>query len=250
MRRLIDEPGMAGRVPLVRALSKLGLASRTEARALIDAGQVTIGGRVARDPRAPVSPERDAIAIGGARARRPAPRLIAFHKPRGVVTTRRDPEGRRTVFDVLGPAGDGLQAVGRLDLASTGLLLLTNDTRLAHALTDPTRRVRRRYVVTVRGGLEPAVATTLEAGLDVKRYRTGPGGTGEHLAAARVQIRKASNRETHLIVELTEGKNRELRRLFGAAGHEVTRVHRIAFGPHELGSLQPGQWREEPVRRT
>lgn len=241
---------MRGKVTLVRALSKLGVASRTQARALIDAGQVTIGGRVARDPLILVSPERDALAIRGARIHRPLPRLIAFHKPRGVVTTRHDPEGRRTVFEVLGPAGDGLQAVGRLDLASTGLLLLTNDTRLAHTFTDPARRVTRRYVVTVRGRLEPDVAAALEAGLEVERYRVGSGKSVEYLAASRVQIRKASNRETHLMVELTEGKNRELRRLFAAAGHEVTRVHRITFGPYELGPLQPGEWREESVRRT
>ena len=231
------------RVPLDRALSKLGLASRTEARALITAGRVRIGARIIRDPGHPVVPERADIAIDDERRRRAERRLIAFHKPRGVVTTRRDPEGQRTVFDVLGPAGDGLQAVGRLDQASTGLLLLTNDTRFAHALTDPASAITRRYVVTVRGRVTPDEAAVVERGVDAPDSR----GRRERLRANVVTIRKASSRETHLLVELTEGRNRELRRLFAAIGHEATRVHRIAFGRFELGDLQPGAWREERV---
>jgi 23S rRNA pseudouridine2605 synthase len=144
------------------------------------------------------------------------------------------------VFDVLGDAGRGLIAVGRLDRASTGLLLLTNDTQLANRLTDPANAVVRRYVVTVRGRVDADVARRLERGIAV---RASNGGT-EQLAALRVTIRKASNRETHIIVDLDEGKNREIRRLFAAAGHEVTRLHRVAFGEFELGSLPPGRWRE------
>jgi 23S rRNA pseudouridine2605 synthase len=122
-------------------------------------------------------------------------------------------------------------AVGRLDFASTGLLIFTNDTALADRLTDPDRRVPRTYVVTVRGRLTPETARRLQE---------------EHAAATRLEIRKASNRETHLIVELIEGKNRELRRLFGGAGHEPTRIHRISFGEYDLGDLQPGKWRTLP----
>jgi pseudouridine synthase len=158
------------------------------------------------------------------------------------VTTRRDPDGRRTVFDVLGAAGSGLVAVGRLDLASTGLLILTNDTQLAHRLTDPSRRVPREYVVTVRGRVAPDTACQIEAGLVVPAARRG--GRSEHLSASRVEIRKASGRESHLLVTLTAGRNRELRRLLGAAGHEPTRIHRIRFGEYALGDLQPGRWRE------
>jgi 23S rRNA pseudouridine2605 synthase len=233
-----------GHVSLDRALSKLGLASRADARRLVDAGRVSVNGRVVRNPSTAVVPERARISIDGhAPAASRAPRrLVLFHKPRGSVTTRRDPEGRRTVFDVLGEAGRGLIAVGRLDQASTGLLLLTNDTQLAHELTDPARRTPRRYVVTVRGRVSPETARHLEAGLVVPGAR--PGGRTERLAAARVEIRKASGRETHLILELTQGKNREIRRLFAAVGHDVTRVHRISFGPYELGDLQPGAWRD------
>jgi 23S rRNA pseudouridine2605 synthase len=220
-----------GYVALERAMSKLGLASRTEAQRLIRDGQVTVNGRAIEDPLAAVHPERDAIAVAGrARAERPW-RTIAFHKPRGTVTTRRDPEGRRTVFDVLGDAADGLVAVGRLDLATSGLLLLTSDTRLAEYLTNPENAIVRRYVVTVRGGVDDIQRAALERGLD-------------GLSASRVVIRKRSRRETHLIVELTEGRNREIRRLFAAIGREVTSLLRVAYGPIELGTLQPGQWRE------
>ncbi|HEX5216453.1 MAG TPA: pseudouridine synthase [Vicinamibacterales bacterium] len=220
-----------GRVTLARALSKLGLASRTEARALILAGRVRVDGRVAVDPAARVTPERIAVSIDGQTRARDARRVLLFHKPRGTVTTRRDPQGRRTVFDVLGAAGAGLIAVGRLDLASTGLLVFTNDTQLAHRLTDPDAAVPRTYVVTVRGRVAEDTARSIERGID-------------GLSAKAVEIRKASSRESHLIVTLAEGKNRELRRLFETCGHEVTRVHRIAFGEYELGELQPGQWIE------
>ena len=154
-----------------------------------------------------------------------------MNKPRGVITTRRDPEGRPTVFDVLGDAGKGLLAIGRLDMASTGLLLLTNDTQLASRLTDPAAAVVRRYVVTVRGAVSDDAAARMTEGID-------------DVSARSVAVRKRSGRETHLIVELVEGKNREIRRMFAALGHEVTRLMRVAFGPIELGSLQPGQWRE------
>src|SRR5215831_19481455 len=228
-----------GPVSLERALSKLGAASRTSARALIAAGRVRVDGRLVTNPGTRVVPEAVRLTIDDAPIRRASWRAIAFHKPRGTITTRRDPEGRPTVFDLLGEAGTGLVAVGRLDFASSGLLLLTNDTQLAHRLTDPHRGVLRRYFVTVRGRVSDDTARALERGVEV------PGTRGhERLHAARIAIRKASGRETHLTVDLTEGKNREVRRLFDAAGHEVTRLQRIAFGSIELGNLAPGEWRE------
>jgi 23S rRNA pseudouridine2605 synthase len=225
-------------------MSKLGLASRAEARRLIAEGRVRVDGRVVTRPATPVVPERVRIDIDGARqsAGKAPRRVVLLHKPRGTVTTRRDPEGRRTVFDVLGDAGRGLVAVGRLDLASTGLLILTNDTQLAHQLTDPTSGILRRYLVTVRGRVTAQTSHRLEQGLVVPSAR--PDSRSVTVAAARVAIRKASGRETHLIVDLTEGKNREIRRLLEAVGHQVTRLHRVSFGVYELGDLQPGQWRE------
>jgi 23S rRNA pseudouridine2605 synthase len=224
-----------GKVPLARALSKLGLASRAEATRLIEAGRVAASGRVVTDPGYLVIPERTAIAIdGGETVTRAARVVILLHKPRGVVTTRSDPEGRPTVYDLIRDAGTHLVPVGRLDMASTGLLLFTNDTRLAHWLTDPETAMPRVYLVTVRGRVEDDTAAAIERGLVVD---------DDHLQARRVTIRKRSNRESHLVVELIEGKNREIRRLMKASGHEVTRLARVSFGGLELGTLAPGRWR-------
>jgi 23S rRNA pseudouridine2605 synthase len=223
-----------GTAPLARALSKLGLASRTEARALVLAGRVTVNDRRVLDPAMPIVPERARIAIDGqTRARAPFI-AIALNKPRGVVTTRRDPEGRETVYDLVRNLGTHVATVGRLDRASTGLLILTNSTRLADALTDPARAVPRVYLVTVRGAVSDDLAARAEAGLDVD---------DERLAARQVVVRKRSQRESHLTVELVEGRNREIRRLFAALGHEVTRLTRVSFGSLQLGTLVPGRWR-------
>jgi 23S rRNA pseudouridine2605 synthase len=224
-----------GKVALERAMSKLGLASRSEAQRLVRDGTVSVNGRTQTDPLAAVHPELDRIEIAGRAAAARPWRTIAFHKPRGTVTTRRDPDGRPTVFEILGDAADGLIAVGRLDLATSGLLLLTTDTQLAERLTNPRNAVVRRYVVTARGEVTDDQCLTIEKGIG-------------DLRASRVTVRKRSARETHLIVELTEGKNREIRRLFEAIGHSVTRLVRVAYGPIELGQLQPGEWREVTMK--
>lgn len=222
-------------VPLNRALSKLGILSRAQATEAIRAGRVRVGGRVVLDPATPVVPEAIRVSLDDERKRHAPWRTILFHKPRGVVTTRRDPKGRTTIYDVLGAAASGLVAVGRLDLATSGLLLMTNDTRLADWITDPRHRVPRVYLVSVRGKVDETAAARLVSGL---------GSRGETLAAARVEVRKASARETHLTVELREGKNREVRRLFEAIGREVTRLKRVQLGGLDLGKLPPGGWRE------
>jgi pseudouridine synthase len=218
-------------VRLDRALSKAGLASRSEARRLIASGVVTVGGRVVTNPARLVIPERAALAIAGAPPRHAAWRTVALHKTRGTITTARDPQGRPTVFDALGADAEALIAVGRLDRASTGLLLLTADTRLAAWLTDPANAIIRRYIVTARGRVTDE---------EIERMIRGIGS----LAALSIKVLKRSGRETHLQIELAEGKNREIRRLLDATGHEVTRLLRVAFGGIELGSMQPGQWRE------
>jgi 23S rRNA pseudouridine2605 synthase len=218
-------------VSLDRALSKLGVLSRSEARARILEGRVMVNGVVVRNPRRLVVPERARIVVDATAVRRAGWRTIVLHKPRGTVTTRRDPEGRPTVFDLLGDQARGLVAVGRLDLATTGLLILTTDTQLANRLTDPASGVVRRYAVTVRGQLQDDEA---------RRMREGIGG----LHAESVRIRKRSSRETHFIVELTEGRNREIRRLCLGVGHEVTALKRIGFGGLELGPLAAGAWRD------
>ena len=222
---------MMSRTRLDRALSKLGIASRSEAKQLIADGRVRVAGRVVRDAARFVVPEQDGITVDGAKARRREWRTIAFHKPKGVVTTRHDPDGRPTVFDVLGDAAESLVAVGRLDMASTGLLLLTTDTQLANSLTDPSNSIVRRYITTVRGAFDDEDARRMTDGIDGRR-------------AHSVIVRKRSARETHLIVELVEGKNREVRRMLESLGHPVTKLMRVAFGRVELGQLQPGEWRE------
>jgi 23S rRNA pseudouridine2605 synthase len=225
----------AKKVALVRALSKLGYASRSQAYGLIRSGRVQVNGRVANDPALLVAPGLTRIEIAGVDLDPAAWRCIVLNKPRSVVTTRSDPEGRKTVYDLIADLDARVVPVGRLDLASTGLLLLTNDTRLADWLTDPATGVVRRYVVTVRGEFSDEAVQSLTKGI-VDR--------GETLKAASIEILKRSKRETHLIVELTEGKNREIRRILKAAGHEVTRLKRIAFGGIELGDLAPGKWRD------
>ena len=194
---------MAGTVRLDRALSKLGLASRSEARRLVEAGEVRVRGRIVRDPSVLVTPETAAFEIAAERSRTVPWRTIALNKPRGVITTRRDSAGRRTVFDVLGDEGASLVAVGRLDQASTGLLLLTTDTQLANWFTSPESGVVRRYVVTARGFVADESTQRMEAGIGGLRARS-------------VVVRKRSKRETHLVIELTEGRNREIRRLLQA----------------------------------
>jgi 23S rRNA pseudouridine2605 synthase len=222
------------KVALVRALSKLGHASRSQAYALVRSGKVEVDGRLITDPAAQIVPGVARIGISGA-AVQPAPwRCIALNKPRRVVTTRRDPEGRTTVYDLIRDLDVRVVPVGRLDLASTGLLLMTSDTRLADWLTAPQTGITRRYVVTVRGELSDRSAQAIQTGVDDR---------GETLEAASIQVLKRSRRETHLLVELTEGRNREIRRLMNAVGHEVTRLTRIAYGAIELGDLAPGRWR-------
>jgi 23S rRNA pseudouridine2605 synthase len=228
-----------GNVSLERALSKLGLASRSEARALIVEGRVSIDGAVITNPSMRVVPERIAIAIDGAAARgRDEPFTIALHKPRGYVTTRSDPEGRKTVYDLIADVPSRVVPVGRLDLATSGLLILTNDTQLANWLTEPANKVRRVYLVTVKGRVSDETAAQLVSGFTVD---------GERLSAAAAAVRKASARESHLVITLLEGKNREVRRLLDAAGHPVTRLRRVEFGGMTLDTLAPGKWRRVSV---
>jgi 23S rRNA pseudouridine2605 synthase len=224
-----------GQVALERALSKLGIASRAEARRAIAAGRVSVAGAIVRDPLAPVVPESGGIALDGRPAGIPAFRFLAFHKPRGTVVTRRDPAGRPTIFDRLADSAEGLVAVGRLDLATSGLLLLTSDTRLADWLTDPANAVRRVYAVTVRGRVDDAALAAL---------RSGRVDRGELLRPEAVNLDKTSGRESRLTVVLAEGRNREVRRLLAGVGHEVTRLIRVAFGGLELGRLPVGGVRE------
>lgn len=239
-----------GHVPLERALSKLGLASRTEAQSWIKAGRLAVNGLVVTNPLAPVVPEKIRITLDGAllTAATPTGMVLAFHKPRGCVTTTRDEKGRTTVFDVLqrskfwthSPAAVKTRrwlTVGRLDLATTGLLLFTDDSKLADWLTAPATGVPRRYIVTVRGLFtEEDSMKTLEGIRD----------QDDLLQARGCSILKASPRESHVEISLTEGKNREIRRIMETLGFPVTRLKRVAYGALVLGDLPVGEGREVP----
>jgi len=224
-----------GKVPLERALSKLGAASRSQTRDWALKGRLQVNGRTVRDPLTMVSPEHDKFTVDGKPMQKDSWQAILLNKPKGVVTTASDEKGRRTIYDLLPLELRNLHPVGRLDMASTGLLILTNDTRLSSRMTDPDNSVLRTYIVTIAGELTETELAKASAGIMDE---------GELLKPARLDLRKASGRESHLTVELTEGKNREIRRLFAALGHEVTSLKRVAFGPLQLGALEPGQFRK------
>lgn len=221
-----------------RLLSKLGIASRGTSQDWVRAGRVQVNGRVIRDPATWVLWPKDALSVDDKPIKDSAKRFILFHKPKGVITTHSDEKDRKTIFDVL-PANLGyLHAVGRLDQATSGLLLLTNDSVLSSYLTDPGHKVMRTYLVSVRGEFTEDQA---------KEATVGVVEEGERLQCHSVKIQKSSGRESHLEVVLVQGKNREIRRLFKSLGHEVTRLRRIQYGPFKLEELPPGAWREIPI---
>jgi 23S rRNA pseudouridine2605 synthase len=226
------------RLTVDRLLSKRGIASRGTSQEWIRAGRVRINGRVIRDPATWVLWPKDAVSIDDRPIQDSVKRFILFHKPRGVITTHSDEQGRKTIFDVL-PADLGyMHAVGRLDQATSGLLLLTNDSVLSSYLTDSAHKVMRTYLVTVRGEFTEAQAAEAVAGVV---------DGGEPLQCHTVKIQKSSGRESHLEVVLIQGKNREIRRLFQSLGHEVTRLRRIQYGSFKLEDLPSGGWREIPI---
>ncbi len=220
---------------LIRTLSKLGLCSRTQALVHVQAGEVTINGRRVNDPGYRVR-AGDKICLAGSAVRPKPKHYFLFHKPAGCVTTRSDEKGRKTIYDWLGDIGGWVFPVGRLDLDSEGLLILTNDTAFGHQLTDPSSRVPRTYEVWVNGPLTPEDQKKIRGGVDI--------GRGEMSQPARFKIIKTETSVSHAELTLTEGKNREVRRLFESLGKTVTRLLRTRFGPFALGNLKPGVWKE------
>ncbi|MBC7397287.1 MAG: rRNA pseudouridine synthase [Bdellovibrionales bacterium] len=220
-----------GRVSLERALSKLGLASRAEALALIESGQVKVHGQIETSALRMVNPDTAHIELKGQKAAKSETQLLRFHKPRAVLTTKRDPEGRATIYDCLPAEFQNFHAVGRLDMHTTGLLLLTNDTKLSSYLTDPKNQIPRIYIVKVRGELSEESVIKMTEGLQEG---------DDFLQASSAKLLKSSRRESTLELCLKEGKNREIRRLCEILGHEVTALKRISFGSILLGELKPG----------
>ena len=215
-----------------RALARAGVLSRRKAEELVAAGRVTVNGAVAQVGQT-VDPERDVIAVDGRKVGAPAPvEWYLLNKPAGVITSRNDPEGRRTVFD-LAPQRPGLTYVGRLDFLTEGALLLTTDGAAAHRLTHPSRQVERTYIVSVLGDGEQAV-DAMEQGVELEDGFVQP---------RRVAIERKGRGRWELRITIAEGRNREIRRLCEAVGLEVDRLVRIRFGPVELGDLPSGKVR-------
>jgi len=218
---------------LQRLLARAGVASRRRAEELIEQGAVTVDGRVATLG-SKADPDRHTVLVKGKRVR-PAPtRWLAFHKPLGVVTTAEDDEGRRTVFDLL-PKVKGLTYVGRLDVMTTGLLLLTTDGDAVHRLTHPRHRIPRRYTALVHG--QPTA--TLEQSLG-KRVVID----GRPVQPTAVRVRPGRDGRSIVDVTLTEGRHAIVRKWIAAAGAKVERLARLSYGPIRLGDLEPGAWRE------
>ena len=215
-----------------RALARAGVLSRRKAEELVALGRVTVNGSVAQVGQT-VDPDRDVILVDGNRIGAPAPtEWFVLNKPAGVITSRHDPEGRRTVFDLV-PARPGLTYVGRLDYLTEGVLLLTTDGSAAHRLTHPSHEVERTYVASVLG----------EADLAVEEARYGVQLEDGLVKPKRMRADKTGRGRWDLTITLSEGRNREVRRLCEALGLQVDRLVRVKFGPVELGDLATGRVR-------
>jgi 23S rRNA pseudouridine2605 synthase len=231
-------PPPRGTVSVARGLSKLGVCSRSEGERLVEAGRVRVNGKIVRDVSARIVPERDAIEVDGKRVGRVERVYLALNKPRGLVTTRDDPQGRATIYECLRDASLPFVApVGRLDKASEGLLLLTNDSRWSANVLDPRSHVDKIYHAQLRGLIDDSLIARLAVGV-------AEPDTGEMLAVKRVSLLRTGSRSSAwLEITLDEGKNRHVRRLFAALGVEVLRLVRVAIGPLTLGTLAKGGWR-------
>jgi 23S rRNA pseudouridine2605 synthase len=224
-------------VRLQKFLSHAGVASRRRAEALIAAGEVRVNGKVVRELGTGVAPG-DRVEVAGKRVEEPSFRYVILNKPRGVVTTMSDPQGRRTVASIV-TGTPRVVPVGRLDYDTEGLLLLTNDGDLAHRLTHPKHGVDKMYRAVVRGRLTSGEVALIRAGV---RLEDG--------VAAPAQLRMVAARAGLSELDLTihEGRNREVRRMFEALGHPVVSLTRLRFGPLRLGDLAPGAVRGPSAR--
>lgn len=221
---------------LQRFLARAGVASRRKAEELIASGRVTVDGEPATVGMS-VDPERQRVVCDGAEVTLPVPVWLAFHKPVGVAVTRRDPEGRPTVYDFL-PTVPGLTYVGRLDIMTSGLLLLTNDGDAVHALTHPRFGIPRTYRVVVTGAAREEIESRLSHPVRI-------GSRPVTIQRCRARTR---GRTTDVELTLAEGRNRIVRRLCEAVGLEVEKLHRTRYGPIQLGSLGAGHYRTLTAR--
>jgi 23S rRNA pseudouridine2605 synthase len=224
------------KISLARALSKLGYTSRSAAVPLIEGGRVRLNGRVVTDPNRRIDIERDKVTVDNRAVEKYTNIYVMLNKPAGIVTTRSDERGRKTVFDCLEGGGfPYLTPVGRLDKDSEGLLLFSNNTRWANSITAPESRLDKTYRVEIRGRADEDLITALITGVI--------DGT-DHLAAKHAKLIRNSETSTWIEIVLDEGKNRHIRRLLAQLGVEVLRLRRVAIGKVKLGGLAEGKFRE------
>lgn len=216
---------------IAKRIARAGLCSRRDAEAWIRAGRVSVDGTVLDSPARNVLPGQTVLVDGRPLPEAEPPRLFRFHKPKGLVTTARDPEGRPTIYDRLPDELPRLMPIGRLDLPSEGLLLLTNDGELKRRLELPSTGWLRRYRVRVFGAPDEARLAALARGITIDGIAYGP-------IEARLERIQGDN--AWLVMGLREGKNREIRRVLEHLGHPVSRLIRTAYGPFQLGSLAKG----------
>jgi 23S rRNA pseudouridine2605 synthase len=227
-------PGDRPLKTLERVVSKSGLGSRTEARKWIGAGRVKVNGRVEGDPNRWVDLERDAISVDDRPLEKAAPVYLLLHKPAGYLTTYRDPEGRPTIYDLLPDRDNYLFPVGRLDLDTSGLLILTNDTAFAERLTNPEYHVPKTYVVKASKSLPEEQLQRLRDGVELRDGPTRP--------ALVTRLREPGGK-TVFEITITEGRNRQVRRMVEALDAKVVSLARTAIGPVPLGDLAEGTTR-------
>ena len=223
-----------GKIRLQKFLAEAGVASRRAAEQLMLEGRVTVNGVPVRLLGTKVDPEKDVVQVDGEVVRPRKKLYVALHKPRGYVTTRSDEKGRKCVLDLLPPEWRNLYPVGRLDRQSEGLLFLTNDGDFAFRLTHPRFGVPKTYFVVVQGKVEPA---------HIERLRKGIRDRGQLLRVKEARLLTSARTRSRLELVLTEGKNREVRRMFKALGFRVERLVRTKIGPIPLGELPEGKWR-------
>lgn len=235
---------LKGRVSLARALSKFGVCSRKEAERRIADGRVAVDGRVVRWPQRRIDPRRQRVSVDGASVGDDAERVVVlFHKPVGYITSRVEPRGRPTIYALLRDLDRWLFPVGRLDRDSSGLLVLSNDHRLGQRLTDPGHRVPKTYHARVQGVPPPEALRALREGVALGDGRlTRPAGV-RSLGSSR-------GGASWLELTLSEGRNRQVRRMCAAVGHPVLELVRVAIGAVALGDLAPGEWRRATRAET
>lgn len=226
---------VAAKHGLARALSKLGVCSRTQAAALIVAGRVSVNGRVQIDPEYPTDWQHDRLAVDD-RVVSAGPRMyIAMNKPRGLIVTSTDERGRDTIYSLLREANlPWLAPVGRLDKASEGLLLLSNDTAWAARITEPAHQVHKTYRVQISGLPDASLLSSLVQGID---------DDGETLRVVSATLLRSGEKNAWLEIVLDEGRNRHIRRMLSALNHDVIRLIRVGIGSLQLGTLAKGAWR-------